>query len=157
MRYPMRGFTLVEFVIVVILVGILAATVMISFNAGRQHSVVVRADEFRRAISHAQLTALSQGARLRLTTTASGYSVCDTATCPAILTDPTTGGPFSADFSGENVILSAAPIAAIDFDSMGRPQSGGALLATTTTFTFTGGGNSVSVRVFPITGFAQAS
>lgn len=158
MRYPIRGFTLVELIMVVILIGVLSVAAMISFSANRQHSVVVQADELRRAISHAQLIAISQGIRLRLTTTATGYSVakCTATDCSATspLADPATGSPFGADFSGENITLSAGTI---DFDSLGRPQSAGTLLSTETTFTFTGGGNSASVSILPITGFAQAS
>lgn len=159
MRYPTRGFTLIELVMVVVVISILTATVMFNFNTQRQHAVVVQADEFRRAVSHAQLIAISQGVRLQLTTTATGYSVricsdtqCNTATGP--MTDPVTGGPFTADFSGDNITLS---VGAVDFDSLGRPQSSGALRTTPSTFTFTSGDNSESVSILPITGFAQPS
>lgn len=158
MRYPVRGFALIELIMVVVLIGIMSIAAMISLSANKQHSVVVQADEFRRAISHAQLIAISQGIRLRLTTTATSYAVatCTATDCSAtsVLTDPATGSPFSADFASQGITLT---VGTVDFDSLGRPQSGGSLLSTSTTFTFSGGDNPISVTILPITGFAQTS
>ena len=158
MRAGHQGFTLIESVIVVVVLAIMSTTVMISLNAGRQHAVVVQADELRRAISHAQLIAISQGVRLRLTTTSTSYTVstCSNTACSttSALIDPATGSTFTTSFASENVTLSGGPL---DFDSMGRPQSSGSLLSSTTTFSFAGGGNTVTVSVLPLTGFAIAS
>lgn len=152
MRYPMRGVTLVELVVVVVVVSILAATVMIGFNSNKQHGVTVQADQFRRDLSRTQLLAISQGKRLRLTVVPADYRVyeCPNAACasPSIV----VMGP---------VTLTDAAFTAsstLDFDTLGRPQTGGSLIDTSPAraYTLSGSGNCVNVTVLPITGFASS-
>lgn len=157
---PIRsgGFTLVELVITIILIGILSAVVMTNISAKAQHSVTTQADEFRRNLSHLQLLAISQGVRLRLTTASTGYTVvvCTTSACTATnaLADPATGQNFSVPLT-DGVTFSSA--STLDFDSLGRPQSGGSLITTASSYTLSGSGRCVSVTVLPITGFAQTN
>ena len=155
-----RGFTLIELVITMVMMGILSAVVVTDISAKAQHSVTTQADQFRRNLSHLQLLAISRGARLRLTVAAggAGYSVatCATSACTtrSALVDPETGANFSVVLDG--VTLSPAGNI-LDFDSLGRPQSGGSLINATRSYTLTGSGRSVSVTVLPVTGFAQTS
>ena len=148
MRYPMRGFSLIELVIVVVVVSILAATVAISFNSSKQHGVTVQADEFRRNLSSIQLLAISQGKRLRLSVASGDYTVkCHDAACTSL--GAVVMGP---------VTLTDATITAstLDFDTLGRPLSDGSLINTARTYTLSGSGNCVKVTVLPITGFASS-
>lgn len=151
-----NGFTMVEFVIVMLIIGILSTVVALQFGAQEKHSVTVQADQFRRDLSHLQLIAISQSKRLKLSTAAGAYTVavCTTSACGATtaLTDPVTGAPFSVTLT-DGVAL--APVGTLDFDSLGRPQSGGSLITATRTYTFSVTGRSVDVTVLPITGFAQ--
>ena len=152
------GFTLIELVIVIVIISILTVTVMMSFRSNTQHNVNLRADEFRRAVSHTQLLAISQGKRLRMNITTGGYTVveCTNTACSTVsgtITDPATGEPFEADLTKDNITATAATI---DFDSLGRPQSAGAPLTSKTEVTLTGGGHSVKVEILPVTGFAKA-
>lgn len=151
-----NGFTIVEFVIVMLIIGILSTVVALQFSAQGKHSVTVQADQFRRDLSHLQLIAISQSKRLKLSTASGGYTaaVCTTSACGATtaLTDPVTGVPFSVTLT-DGVAL--APAGTLDFDSLGRPQTGGSLVTATQTYTFSVTGRSVSVTVLPITGFAQ--
>lgn len=158
-----RGFTLIEFVAVIVMIGILSSAVMTSMQASLQLSVSTQADQFRRNLSHIQLLAISRGSRLRLTVNAAGtnYTVvsCDTSACSttSAVTDPATGLNFSMNLS-DGVTL--APTSnTLDFDSLGRPQASGSLITTSParTYTLSGNGRSVQVTVLPITGFAQAS
>lgn len=159
-RLRCRGFTLIELVITLVMMGILSAVVVTDISARAQHSVTTQADQFRRNLSHLQLLAISRGARLRLTVAAGGggYSVatCATSACTtrSALVDPETGANFSVVLDG--VTLSPAGNI-LDFDSLGRPQSGGSLITATRSYTLTGSGRSVSVTVLPVTGFAQTS
>lgn len=157
---PSSGFTLVEFIVTIIVIGILSAVVLTNLNTVAQHSVITQADEFRRNLSHIQLMAISQGQRLRLSVNAGGtsYSVvsCNTSACTATsaVTDPATGqNPFSVTLTDGVTI--APTSSTLDFDSLGRPQSGGSLITGTKTYTLSGSGQSAFVGVLPITGFAS--
>ncbi|NJD36057.1 MAG: prepilin-type N-terminal cleavage/methylation domain-containing protein [Betaproteobacteria bacterium] len=157
------GFTLVELIITIIIMGILSAVVMANISARAQHSVTAQADEFRRNLSHLQLLAISQGLRLRLSVNASGtnYTVvsCTTPACTSTnpVIDPATGLNFSVDLI-DGVTLAPASDN-LDFDSLGRPVSGAALLTGTParSYTLSGSDRSVTVSVLPITGFAQTA
>lgn len=160
---PGRGFTLVEFVIVIVVIGILAAVVVTNLGARAQHSVTTQADQFRRDLSRAQLLAISQGKRLKLTVTATSYSVClaSTATCDATgaMSDPTLDTP-SGKFhvALEDPVRFTQGAGTYYFDSLGRPITvAGALLTAAMSFGLNGAGrsNDATVAVLPITGFAQ--
>lgn len=158
-----KGFTLIEFIAVTLMIGILSAAVMTSMQAGFRQSVTTQADQFRRNLSHIQLLAISRGSRLRLTVNAAGtnYTVvsCDTSACSttSAVTDPATGRNFSMNLS-DGVTLSPTSNT-LDFDSLGRPQAGGSLITTVParTYTLSGNGRSVQVTLLPITGFAQTT
>lgn len=156
-----RGFTLQESVIVIVLIGIVsAATVMINIGGQTRHSATVQADQLRRNLSHLQLLAISQGQRLRLAVTANNYTVaaCNTSACTSTspLTDPATGQNFSVNLT-DGITFTAASQGTLDFDSLGRPQFAGALIATPHPLVVTGGGGNVTVTVQPLTGFAQTA
>lgn len=154
-----RGFTLVELIITILLIGIFSAVMVINISAKIGHSVTTQADQLRRDLSHIQLLAISRSSRLRLLVNSGGYTVvaCATSACSTTnaLTDPATGENFSVTLT-DGVTLSPSG-STLDFDSMGRPQSGGSLMATNRTYTLSGSGRSVWVTVLPVTGFAQTS
>ena len=163
------GFTLVELIIAIILIGILSAIVMTRINAKAQHSVTTQADQLRRNLSHIQLLAISQGARLKLAVAAGNYSVCPALTvdaeCPGnnatnAIGDPATGEKFSVNLT-DGVVFTQPP-GYYHFDSLGRPVSGATgatLVLGTSTFRLNGVDRNtpVIVTVLPITGFAQTS
>ncbi len=161
------GMTLIELVIVIVVIGILSSLVLtISANTAAQHRVTVRADEFRRNLSHIQLLAISQGLRLRLSVNATGtnYTVvsCTTSACTDTnsLTDPATGANFSVDLPVVDGVTLAPVSDTLDFDSLGRPVTSTGLISSNParSYTLSGGGRApVKVSVLPITGFAQTT
>ncbi len=162
-----RGFTLIELVITIVILGIISAVVMINFGAKAQHSVTAQADEFRRNLSHLQLLAISQGARLKLTVAPTSYSVCLaalTGTCDAnsAIIDPATGARFSVPLVDGAQFTSIPGNGSYYFDTLGRPvqaATGSLLVEGTTIFNLNGVGRAapVTVTVLPITGFAQTA
>lgn len=164
-----RGFTLIELVITIVIIGILSAVVMVNFGAKAQHSVTVQADEFRRNLSHMQLLAISQGLRLKLKVDATSYTVtsCPDSNCDGVVTDPATGASFSTTLTDDVKFVdsSGAALGAASsyyFDSLGRPVSAppsATLLSGPGTFYLNNVGRvpSVTVTVLPITGFAQTA
>ena len=168
-----RGFTLFEILVVLVLASLLAAFVAVSTSSVAQSSVIDQADKLRRDVSHLQVLAMGWGVALRLTASSTGYSVtCQSATagtpCAALgdtPIDPATGQAFSVTLTN-GVLLSPAGTS-LDFDSLGRPISGTTLIsnnpvnlglgASSPTFSLTGGGNTAYVTIRPITGFAERS
>lgn len=161
------GFTLVELVVTMILIGILSAVVINRISAKGQHSVTVQADLLRRNLSHLQLLTISQGLRLKLAIVSGAYTVtsCSPSGCTTAVTDPATGAPFSVnvttndDGSASGVTFTGG-IGSYYFDSLGRPvaaATGGSLASSSSVFTLSGSGNCVKVTVLPITGFASAA
>lgn len=156
------GFTLMEFVITIMLIGILSSAVLLNLNLPAQHGVTVQADQLRRDISHIQSLAISQGARLKLTVAVSGYTVCAASASPcnsgSARADPATGEPFSVVLTDGVAFTQGS--GDYYFDSFGRPVSaatGNTLVSGVSTFRLKDASRSTpaTVTVLPITGFAQ--
>lgn len=126
MRKPMqyRGFTLTELVLVLVLIGILAA-----FAAPRLNIEGFERQSFAReltiALRHAQRVAIASGCAVDVTIQASGFSVAWTSggDCGSgSLPHPTRGGAFTG--SGQV----SAGTGTVRFDGMGRTASGTAIV-----------------------------
>lgn len=164
-RFRLGGFTLVELVITIVIIGILsAATVAYYINATAQHGMTTQADKFRRDLSHIQLLAISQGQRLMINASGSGYTVTSCTPSSACGTTNCGSPLYSVDLNDpsvglNNVSIAASPTNPLCFDSLGRPQDAGGLITANpaTTYTLSGGGRStdVTITVLPVTGFAQ--
>ena len=159
---PARGFTLIELVIMVVIIGTLSAVLVLNFNSQNMHSVTVQADELRRDLSHLQLLAISGQGRLQLTVTANSYAICaaTVTTCNAAsaIIDTSTGASFSTTLTDGATFTSGS--GNYYFDSLGRPvtnATSGALLPSTSSFQLNGVSRDkpVTVTVLPITGFAK--
>ncbi|TVQ28161.1 MAG: prepilin-type N-terminal cleavage/methylation domain-containing protein [Wenzhouxiangella sp.] len=121
-----RGFTLTELVLILVLVGILAA-----FAAPRLNIEGFERQSFAReltiALRHAQRVAIASGCAVDVTIQASGFSVawaaggdCGSGTLP----HPTRGGAFTG--SGQI----GTGIGTVRFDGMGRTAGGTAIVVT---------------------------
>src|SRR5438093_1400323 len=60
------GATLLEMIVVILIAGILAATIATRASSNRDRSAINQADQLRRDIAHLQVLALSWGVGLRL-------------------------------------------------------------------------------------------
>lgn len=116
-----------------------------------------QAERLRNDIRHMQMLALTWGQPLRLATAAGSYSVAcvsaGAAPCDASpVIDPATGRAFLVPL--EAGLTLSGPGFALDFDALGRPKNGAALIVANATLSVSGGGTVRSVLVQPISGFA---
>ena len=140
-----QGFTLVELVIVILLLGILAAAALpVFFDLGsyRDRSAY---DEVAGALRYAQKLAVASGCAVRVDlTSGSGYALQQHATdCTSGSFADISGHPVTSD-SFSQVNLSASPSSFI-FDAMGRSDAAA---------TVTVGGR--SIQVIAETGYVDA-
>ena len=143
-----RGFTLVELILVIVVIGILAAVVGPRFFERSTFDGRLYAEEVRAGLRHAQKLALAGGCRIRFSLDGSGYQLLRDADCDAstddftaAVLDPSSGQAPYAGTPPAGITLSTA--FSVDFDSLGRPSQ-----AVSETL-----GNGHAVRVEVVTGF----
>lgn len=149
------GFTLVELVVIILLLGILAFTAIPRFLDKGAIDVSVMAEQLANDIRYTQSLAMTSGQRNRINLTAATYQI--TTSSGGLLTHPVTGGtgPIALNgvtLSGWNPPLTNDYVA---FDGRGVPYSlvtSSTGLAASATITLTGGGYTRSIVISPETG-----
>ena len=145
------GFTLIELVVVLAILGSLAAFALPRW-APSDTTVAAQADRLASDLRHAQAMAMSQARTLTLDIQgASNYRVVDSTSMT--VTDPATQQPFTVNMDN-NVTVAGTDTT---FDSLGRPVSGGSLLASARVFTLSGSSTTATVTVSAVTGFVSVS
>ncbi len=159
----MRGFTLVEMVVVMMILAILAAEAGIRWNT-RDTTAPYQAELLERNLRHAQMLAMTWDASLQVAVAGNGYSVACAAAVPAppsppcnnvgVVTDPATGKPFSETLQNGVTLTGGG----IGFDRMGRPVNGvGTLFTVAQNLVVTAGPTTYTARVQPVTGFVSVT
>lgn len=125
-----KGFTLIELVMVLVLIGILAVFVAPRMGNITSTETGPFADKMRADLRYAQNLAMTRGLRTRVDfSIANQYTVQSsaTSTCTAFppATDPATGGQYtvianSGIYAG---ITFAASMTCLEYDSLGQPYS----------------------------------
>jgi MSHA pilin protein MshC len=119
-----RGFTLTELVVVIVIIGVLAVVALPRMFSRRTYDALRFYDEVQSAVRYAQKVAIAQRCSpVRVQTTASSIqlSIIGTAGCPVTTDTPiaipgTSGGALPAP---TGVTLTAATFS---FDGTGRPS-----------------------------------
>lgn len=142
-----QGFTLIELIVVMLVMAVLAAYAGTRWSFG-DATVSAQAEQLARDLRHAQMLAMQQGQTLRLESTGGGYRVTDGT---SVILDPATQTDFIQPLDN-GVSLSGGPV---EFDSLGRPVSGGSLVSAPVSFTLNGNSDSAGLSVAPVTGFVS--
>lgn len=126
----LRGFTLVELVVTLIVLGIMAATVMPRFFDRRDFDARAFLDEARAALRYAQKAAIAQRRTVCVSFTANSVTLrirssAGDGACDTDLTGPAGGAPYTVAAPG-SVTFSSTP-ADFSFDAEGRPSAGQAI------------------------------
>lgn len=120
--YKSRGFTLVELVTVMIIVGVLAVAVLPKFeSAGFQSQAA--ADQVKAALRYGQKLAIAQHRAISITISSAGSTSCNLTL---------SGSSISCAIKND-VTLSASPT--ITFDALGKPGASSSFTVGGTTIT----------------------
>jgi MSHA pilin protein MshC len=149
----MRGFTLVELIMVIVITGILAAVVGPRFFDRQVFDERMFFDESIGAVRYAQKLALASGCRVQVSLGAAGYSLrrdanCGTNSAPSYsATVLGADGQLYADVPVPNGVLVTPNNFPLVFDSLGLPTPAAASSATVGSF---------SLSVVATTGLVQS-
>lgn len=145
------GFTLVELIVVLVLLGIFSALVSVRWRSAGAYTVRTQADLLAANIQHIQSLSSTQGRLLRLNVYPDRYcaTVPPETDCGRAVKDPATSKPFHV------VLADAVTLAgsSTDFDKLGRPVDSAGLISAARTFKLTAEATSWSVVLSPNTGF----
>lgn len=163
------GFTLIELIVVLTLIGIISAYISVNWKSGGNFTVSQQADRLAAHIRHAQSLSNAWDVFLQLDIATGAYHIrclagTGSAPCVAandVVRDPATGNLLSITMD-DNVTLVGTDT---DFDKWGRPctytppppPDTCALLTTARNFTVVFGAKSYVIAVSPVTGYVAVT
>lgn len=153
----MRGFTLLEMVIVLLILGIMAAAAIPTLP-GSAINVSAEADRLAADLLYTQSLAITSGQRyFWIRTAATTYQIRNSS--GVAITYPGTGSTTVTLNSGISFsTITNLPSNLVQFDGKGQPYTtsvatGGTKLAASATIRIAGGGITKSVVIYPNTGY----
>jgi MSHA pilin protein MshC len=160
------GFTTIELIVVMILIGILGALGAARFFDRKTFDAAGYADQAKAALRYAQKVAIAQNRPVHAVVDGSAIELCFAAGagCSATSGVPApfpvrTGGACTSSSAyclRQPDGVTAAPSAALAFDALGRPTDpAGSALAGAVTITIAGGGVTTPITVEPETGYVH--
>jgi len=151
----MRGFTLIELVVVIVLAGILAIAAFSRAPTKGALTINGQAEQLAADLRYAQTLVQTQNQRICVSFSASGYRLTTAASSCA--TDVPTASGVTGQINLDGITLTNnLPSSLLVFGDKGVPYTTtttpGTALASDAQLTLTGEGGSITVRVSPVTG-----
>lgn len=153
-RFAQCGFTLVEFIVVMLIAGILSFVAMGKINNVGQVNAQGFADDVASQLRYAQKTAIAQRTIVYVNVAAGSehvYSCFDSATptCASELVLPTGD---NADITGPSSATMTSNVSQFTFNGLGTPSTGSAVSLVVTD---SSSGEAYTVSVQPDSGYVQ--
>lgn len=145
------GFTLVELVIVIVVLGIMSAYAIMNSASPSELSLPSQAATMASDIRHTQTLAHTTGNRMRLTIVTGANGSYSSASCD---TSNVCSNVFSVSLE-KNVVLGGATTT-LYFDTLGQPKTS-ANVATSASYTLAYGGSTKTINVAALTGFVTVT
>jgi len=142
-----KGFTLIEVIAVLAIMGIVAAVVVSRMTGTHEYSLAAEADTLKGHLRYAQYRAMSDDALWKVSITSSAYTLQRDMKAICNLPNENSGThtlPTGVSLSGSSV----------NFDDWGSPvDASGTPNATNLTLTLSSGGESRTITITRNTGF----
>jgi len=129
-KYNQPGFTLVELIVVILIVGILSISIAPRFFGVSSYEDRKATDELRTAFRHTQQLAMNRGGNVQLILTASNFTV--QLADGTALQSPAGIKPYQTKFPPN---VTAGPAVTITYDRLGRPSTGATITLGSQTVT----------------------
>lgn len=149
-----QGYTVVELVVVMVIMGILAANAMPAFFSSNRFEEMGFADSTASALRYARKVAVTSGCDTRVAISAAGFQMlqrakaCDSGTLTRAVVRP--GGGTWSELAPAGVGIGSLDLF---FDAAGTPYDYASTLALATPQSVSVGARSITVE--PITGFVH--